>query len=350
MNATFWSGKSVFITGHTGFKGGWLAHWLSEMGSKVHGYSLDPPTELNFFVETGLGDRLEQSIIGDVLDLVRLKKALESSNPDIVFHLAAQPLVLESYSHPLGTLATNIMGTANLLEACRSSDSILAIVNVTSDKCYQNREWLWPYRETEPLGGRDPYSVSKACAEMITDAYRESFLAERGIHLASARAGNVIGGGDWAKDRLVPDCLRAFDSGETLNVRSPNAIRPWQHVIEPLAGYLTLAEKLCAEGVRHADSWNFGPDEADSKPVRWIADRLSYGRQGARWTVESQEYAHEAGYLRLDSSKARAILGWTPRWGLEVALNKTVEWHDAWRSKSDMAAVTSAQIKAYVGP
>ena len=347
MNAAFWSGKSIFLTGHTGFKGGWLAHWLSELGATVHGYSLEPPSDLNFFTETKLVERLQSSTIGDVLDLARLQRALESSNPDIVFHLAAQSLVGESYKNPLGTLAPNIMGTANLLEACRGFDSVSAIVNVTSDKCYQNDERLKPFRETAPLGGRDPYSASKACSEMVTEAYRRSFLAERSIHLASVRAGNVIGGGDWAEDRLVPDCLRAIDNGEILSVRSPNAVRPWQHVLEPLSGYLMLAEKLYTDGGRYADSWNFGPDEADAKPVAWIAERLSSGSHSVHWTKAIQEHPYEAGILLLDSSKAKSLLGWAPRLGLEDAINKTVEWHEAWRSKLNMAAVTSQQIKDY---
>ena len=349
MNAAFWSGKSIFLTGHTGFKGGWLAHWLSELGAMVHGYSLEPPSELNFFTETKLVERLQTSTIGDILDLPSLQGALESSEPDIVFHLAAQSLVRESYKNPLGTLACNIIGTANLLEACRSVDSVSALVNVTSDKCYQNDERLRPFRETAPLGGRDPYSASKACAELVTEAYRRSFLAERSIHLASARAGNVIGGGDWAEDRLVPDCLRAIDNGETLTIRSPNAVRPWQHVMEPLSGYLTLAEKLYTDGKHYAGSWNFGPHEVDAKPVAWIAERLSNGSHNLHWTKATQAQPYESAVLRLDSSKARSLLGWAPRLGLEDALDKTVEWHEAWRSKSDMAAVTSQQIKDYAG-
>ena len=349
MNASFWRGKSVFLTGHTGFKGGWLCHWLSHMGARVHGYSLEPPTAPNFFTVTKLEERLETSTVGDILDLARLQKALDTSKADVVFHLAAQPLVRDSYTNPPGTLATNIIGTANLFEACRDNSYVLAIVNVTSDKCYQNRGWLRPYCETDPLGGRDPYSASKACAEIITETYRNSFLAELGKQLASARAGNVIGGGDWAKDRLVPDCLRAIDNGETLNVRSPNAVRPWQHVLEPLAGYLMLAEQLYTEGACYADAWNFGPNEADAKPVRWIVETLSNGRHGAQWSIDSRNQPHEESVLRIDSSKAKLLLGWAPRLGLETALNKTVAWHEAWRNRSDMAAVTSEQIKAYAG-
>ena len=283
------------------------------------------------------------------MNLARLTKALEGSKADVVFHLAAQPLVRKSYREPTETFTTNVIGTANLLEACGRVDSVKAIVNVTTDKCYENREWLWPYRETDALGGHDPYSASKACAEIVTAAYRRSFLAGRGQHLASARAGNVIGGGDWAQDRLIPDFQRAIDSDEVLTIRSPDAVRPWQHVLEPLYGYLKLAEKLCTEGEFFAEAWNFGPDEADAKCVGWIVENLSDANNGVQWSVEEQEQPHEATVLRLDSSKAKSLLGWAPRWGLETALNKTAEWHEAWRNKSDMAVVTSEQIKAYVG-
>lgn len=349
MNASFWTGKSVFLTGHTGFKGGWLSHWLCDLGAKVHGYSLEPSTATNFFTETRLQERIETSTVADILDLARLLRALTASNADVVFHLAAQPLVRRSYREPTETFATNVMGTVNLLEACGCVESVKAIVNVTTDKCYQNREWPWPYRETDALGGHDPYSASKACAEMVTAAYRRSFLADRGKCLASARAGNVIGGGDWADDRLIPDFLRAIDSDEVLTIRSPDAVRPWQHVLEPLYGYLKLAEKLCTEGKLFAEAWNFGPDEADAKSVRWIVETLSHAGYGAKWSIEVQEQLHEAAVLRLDSSKAKTLLGWAPRWGLEAALNKTLEWHKAWRNKSDMAVVTSNQILAYIG-
>ena len=349
MAPSFWSGKSVFLTGHTGFKGGWLAHWLCDLGARVHGYSLEPPTATNFFTETRLGERLETSTLADILNLTRLTKALEGSQADVVFHLAAQPLVRRSYREPTETFTTNVIGTANLLEACGGVESVKAIVNVTTDKCYQNREWPWPYRETDALGGHDPYSASKACAEIVTAAYRRSFLADRGKCLASARAGNVIGGGDWAQDRLIPDFLRAIDSDEALTIRSPSAVRPWQHVLEPLYGYLKLAEKLCTEGELFAEAWNFGPDEVDAKCVRWIVENLSDANNGVQWSVEEQEQPHEATVLRLDSSKAKSLLDWAPRWELETALNKTVEWHEAWRNKSDMAVVSSEQIKAYVG-
>lgn len=344
----FWRDKSILLTGHTGFKGGWLAHWLSSLGAKVHGFSLPPPTPTNFFTETRLIERIEASTYGDIRDPVEMKKIMKISKPDIVFHLAAQPLVRDSYNIPVETFSTNVMGTLNVMEACRGSESVRAIVNVTTDKCYENKEWHWCYRESDPLGGYDPYSASKACAEIATAAYRDSFFTRAGQWLASARAGNVIGGGDWAVDRLIPDFLRAIDACEPLKIRSPNAVRPWQHVLEPLSGYLALAEKLYESGAGYADSWNFGPSDEDAKPVRWIVEMLCKRAPGARWLELDEPKPHEAGLLKLDSSRARALLGWAPRWNLEAALVKTVEWHQAWRADQDMAATTSQQIQAYM--
>ena len=348
INPSFWRGRSVFLTGHTGFKGGWLAHWLCELGAKVHGYSMEPPTPTNFFTEAKVMARVETSSIGNILDLDSLRTALKASNAEIVFHLAAQPLVRRSYKEPVETLTTNIIGTANVLDACRSVESVTAIVNVTSDKCYENQEWFWPHREIDPLGGYDPYSASKACAEIVTGAYRSSFFAERGLQLASARAGNVIGGGDWAAGRLIPDFLRAFDSGEVLKIRSPDAVRPWQHVLEPLCGYLTLAENLYTAQGCYADAWNFGPSDGDSRSVSWIVKELCDRTGGGQYSTDRHEQPHEANVLSLDSSKAKAVLGWAPRWGLETALSKTLEWHKAWRSKADMAEFTCRQIQAYI--
>lgn len=347
MNPSFWTGKTVFLTGHTGFKGGWLAHWLYELGASVHGYSLEPPTQPNFFTETHLRNRLVSSIIGDIRDLAALTKALNKAKPDIIIHMAAQPLVRESYNTPVETFAANVMGTVNVLEAARRVGTAKAIVNITTDKCYENKEWLWSYRENDRLGGHDPYSASKACAEIAAAAYRDSFLADANIHLASVRAGNVLGGGDWATDRLIPDFLRALDAGETLQIRSPNAVRPWQHVLEPLSGYLLLAEKLYTEGRAFAEAWNFGPNDDDAKPVSWIVDQLCARIPGAKWQTENAQQPHEAGLLKLDSSKAKTKLGWMPRWNLETALNKTIAWHQAWRTKENMVAITSAQIQAY---
>jgi CDP-glucose 4,6-dehydratase len=261
--------------------------------------------------------------------------------------MAAQPLVRESYKNPVNTFTTNVIGTVNLLEAVHQSETVKAIVNVTTDKCYENQEWLWPYRENDRLGGHDPYSSSKSCAEIATAAYRDSFLAEVGKQLASARAGNVIGGGDWAADRLIPDFLRAIDSDETLRIRSPNAVRPWQHVLEPLSGYLLLAERLVTDGAEFADAWNFGPDEFDSKPVSWILDRLCQKIPSAHWELEGSPQPHEAGQLKLDSAKAKNRLGWVPRWSLETALDKTVDWHKAWKEGQSMTDISIQQIEIY---
>ena len=348
MNSAFWNNKSVFLTGHTGFKGGWIALWLSNMGAKVYGYSLAAPTIPNFFTETNLSDYLEQSIIGDIRDKDKLTKVLKEASPSLGLHMAAQPLVRESYINPLETYAINVMGTVNLLEAIRKTESVQAIINITTDKCYENNEWIWGYRENDRLGGYDPYSSSKTCSEIVTAAYRNSFFAESGIHVATARAGNVIGGGDWANDRLIPDLLRAVDGGKVLQIRSPNAIRPWQHVLEPLSGYIMLAEALCKKGEPFAEAWNFGPNEEDAKSVGWVVEKLCKHITGASWEMDMKKQPHEAGLLKLDSSKARANLGWSPRWNLETALTKTLEWHDAWRNKEDMEKLTSMQISKFL--
>lgn len=344
----FWRDKRVFLTGHTGFKGGWLALWLMSLGAKVHGYALAPPTVPSFFAVTGLEQHLASSTIADIRDAATLTAALQQAQPNIVFHLAAQPLVRYSYAEPVETLAVNVMGTVNLLEAVRATPSVQAVVNVTTDKCYENREWLWPYRENEALGGHDPYSASKACSELVTAAWRRSFLDAAGVRLASARAGNVIGGGDWAADRLLPDFLRAIDAGQTLVLRSPHATRPWQHVLEPLSGYLLLAEKLCSEqGQAWAKAWNFGPNEADAKTVQWIVETLCERIPGAAWQQEQAQQPHEAHSLRLDSSQAKAELGWQPRWNLKQALDATLEWHGKWKQGADMREVSLRQIQGY---
>lgn len=347
MNRQFWRGKSVFLTGYTGFKGSWLAIWLADMGAEVHGYALSPPTEPNMFSVANMRERLATSTIADIRDPESLGQAMHRAQPDIVLHLAAQPLVRHSYVAPVETYAVNVMGTVNLLEAVRQATSVKAVVNVTTDKCYENREWVWPYREIEAMGGFDPYSSSKACSELVTAAYRRSFLESKGIHLASARAGNVIGGGDWAQDRLVPDFLRALDAGKILTIRSPLAMRPWQHVLEPLAGYLMLAEKLVAEGEGFAEAWNFGPEDADARPVRWIVDYLCSQVAGASWKSDTEPQPHEANMLKLDSSKAKAQLGWRPRWNLKTALSMTLAWHQDWKEGADMAAASVRQIRAY---
>jgi len=346
LNTGFWKNRSVFVTGHTGFKGGWLSLWLARLGAKVHGYALEPPTSPSFFNEVQLQGYLAASTIGDIRDLASVSKAMREAKPSVVFHLAAQPLVRASYASPVDAFATNVLGTVNVLESARRTEEVQAIVNVTTDKCYENKEWLWPYRETDGLGGYDPYSSSKACAEIATAAYRKSFLAEAGIHIATARAGNVIGGGDWARDRLIPDFFRALDRGETLRVRSPSAVRPWQHTLEPLSGYLMLAERLISDGAAFAEAWNFGPDESDTKTVGWIAEYLCK-KVSARWEQIQILHSHEASLLRLDSSKAKSKLGWAPRWSLRVSLDKTVDWHQAWKEKQLMIEKSINQIDAY---
>jgi len=348
MRESFWRGRRVFLTGHTGFKGGWLSLWLAGLGAEVHGYALAPPTEPNFFTVARLDERLASSTIADIRDMSALGNAMAVVRPEVVFHLAAQPLVRHSYAEPVETYAVNVMGTVSLLEAVRRVPGVKALVNITSDKCYENREWVWPYRENEALGGFDPYSSSKACAELATAAWRRSFLDAAGVQVASARAGNVIGGGDWAADRLVPDFLRVLEAGRPLAVRSPQATRPWQHVLEPLAGYLMLAERLHTEGAAFAEAWNFGPDAADMRPVRWIVDALCTRMPGSAWRDDSgAPRPHEAHTLRLDSAKARARLGWQPRWNLQQALAATLDWHKAWKSGADMADFSLQQIRAY---
>jgi CDP-glucose 4,6-dehydratase len=349
MNREFWRGRRVFLTGHTGFKGGWLALWLSDMGAEVHGYALSPPTDPNLFTVANLYKCLSSNSIADIRDIVALTRTMQAVQPEVVFHLAAQPLVRHSYSAPVDTYAVNVMGTVNLLEAVRQTSSVKAIVNVTSDKCYENNEWIWPYRENESLGGFDPYSSSKACSELVTAAYRHSFLESSGVQLASARAGNVVGGGDWADDRLVPDFFRASDSNQVLAIRSPQATRQWQHVLEPLSGYLNLAERLLEDGHSFAGAWNFGSEDSDARSVQWIVEYLIGLVPGATWQSDTTSQQHEANILKLDSSKAKIYLGWHPQWDIETALSMTQEWYQAWRQGLDMAAISLKQIKIYEG-
>jgi len=347
---SFWRGKRVFLTGHTGFKGAWLALWLTDLGAEVTGYSLPPPTDPSLFEMANVKRRLRH-LGGDVRDDAALARAVAEARPDVVFHLAAQSLVRVSYDEPAATYATNVMGTVNLLEAVRRSGGVRAVVCVTSDKCYENRETPRPYREDDAMGGFDPYSSSKGCAELVTSAYRRSFFAGgEGAAVATARAGNVIGGGDWAKDRLVPDLLNGFAAGARPFVRFPSAVRPWQHVLEPLAGYLRLAEALWAGDAGAADGWNFGPDDADARPVGWIADRLAalWG-EGAAWKTSDEPQPHEAHFLRLDCTKARRQLGWTPVWALDEALRRTVAWRRALDEGADMGDFTLQQIRARQG-
>ena len=347
IDPAFWRGRRVLLTGHTGFKGSWLSLWLQSMGAELHGLALAPPTQPNLFTEARVGDGMA-STIADIRDLDAVKACVCAAQPEIVLHLAAQPLVRLSYSEPVATYATNVMGTVHLLEAVRAAGSVRAVVNVTTDKCYENREWVWGYREDEPMGGYDPYSNSKGCAELVSAAYRRSFLANSGVALATARAGNVIGGGDWAADRLVPDILRAFERDEPVVIRNPHATRPWQHVLEPLSGYLVLAQRLHARGPEFAEAWNFGPDDDDAQPVQWIVEHLvaTWGGQ-ARWVQDSGVHPHEAHYLKLDASKAKARLGWRPRWRLDTALRHIADWHRAWLAHEDARAHCLAQIALY---
>jgi len=347
VNPEFWRGKRVFLTGHTGFKGGWLSLWLQSMGSDVHGYALNPPTQTNLFTEASVSTDMASSVIADIRESDKLSLAMQLAKPDIVFHLAAQPLVRYSYAQPVETYEVNVLGTVHMFEAVRATPSVKAVVNVTTDKCYENHERAQGYREDEAMGGFDPYSSSKGCAELVTSAYRRSFLEPSGIGLASARAGNVIGGGDWADDRLIPDFLRAMDVCETLSIRCPQAIRPWQHVLEPLSGYLMLAEKLYTKPNNFSEAWNFGPTDEDARPVSWIIERMAELRKDVAWQCDEASQPHEANYLKLDSSKANNQLNWTPHWRLQTALQKTLEWHEAWRQQKDMKLVTLMQIDEY---
>jgi CDP-glucose 4,6-dehydratase len=347
MTPSFWAGRRVLLTGHTGFKGAWLSLWLAELGAEVTGLALPPDQTPSLFEEAHVGERIT-STIGDIRDRAVVEDAFRRARPEIVLHLAAQALVRRSYREPVETYATNVMGTAHVLEAARRSPGLQAVVVVTTDKCYENREWIWPYRESEPLGGHDPYSSSKACAELVVSAYRRSFLAEQGIGVASARAGNVIGGGDWSEDRLLPDLIRAFEEGRPAIVRRPDAVRPWQHVLEPLHGYLLLAERL-AGGEKVAEAWNFGPTELGAASVRHVADALVREWGGtAVWRHVPDPGPHEATLLRLDISKARAELGWTPALDLGESLRWTIDWHKRHLAGESAAAASAGQLADYM--
>jgi CDP-glucose 4,6-dehydratase len=347
VNPRFWSGRRVFLTGHTGFKGGWLSLWLQEMGALVHGYALAPEAIPNLFHVARVADGT-QSTIGDLRDGVALNNALRESGAEIVIHMAAQPLVRRSYANPVETYSTNIMGLVNLLEAVRASKTVAVVVNVTSDKCYENREWIWGYRENDPMGGFDPYSSSKGCAEVITAAYRRSFFEAQGVAVGTARAGNVLGGGDWSSDRLVPDIIKALTAGRPAEIRNPLAVRPWQHVLEPLSGYLRLAEKLHAEGASFSEGWNFGPGDEQHRRVNEVADELiALWGGNASWYSKETGGPHEATLLSLDCTRARLKLGWTPRWNVTQTLERVVEWHRSLDAGADMREQTLSQIKLY---
>ena len=349
IDASFWRDRPVFLTGHTGFKGAWLTLWLTRMGAKVTGYSLAPETTPNLFDRAAVRTRCH-SVIGDIRDSDALRRAMEAAKPEIVLHLAAQALVRRSYREPIETFAANVMGTVHCLDAVRHTPSVRATVVVTSDKCYENRGWDWAYRENEPMGGHDPYSSSKGCSELVAAAYRSSFLdREETSRLATARAGNVIGGGDWSEDRLIPDMVRAFTAHRSVEIRAPASTRPWQHVLEPLHGYLRLAEVLAGQDGRSvAEGWNFGPVDADCKPVSYIVDRLAKGwGEGAAWHLSKTPHPHEANVLKVDASKARARLGWAPCLHLDQALDWTVEWYRAF-ANGDAATLCAGQIDRFV--
>jgi len=358
MMPLVWQGKSVFVTGHTGFKGSWLSLWLAQMGAEVHGFSLNPPSDPALFDVAEISNIISSDVRDDLANLDKLKSALKSAKPEVVFHLAAQALVRDGYKNPLDTFAANIMGTANLLEVVRDVDSVRAIVVVTTDKVYENAEQEILFNEADPLGGHDPYSASKAAAEIITASYRNSFYNVKDGHpaqIATARAGNVIGGGDWATDRLVPDCLRSFSANEAVLLRYPNAVRPWQHVLEPLSGYLVLAEKLLSESGpdfahNFAKAWNFGPDDDADATVHNVAETAArlWGGGASVAVKNNNDNPYEAGLLKLNSTLARNELGWKPRWNLDQALQHTIEWHHQWLKGSDMKSMCQNQINAYI--
>jgi CDP-glucose 4,6-dehydratase len=352
MLQNFWRGKRVFITGHTGFKGGWLTLWLESLGAKVAGYSLAAPTQPSFFKIAGV-ENAAVSTIDDIRNLAALRGSMDEFAPEIVFHLAAQALVRPSYQDPVDTYSTNVMGTVNLLESIRHCPSVRSVVIVSSDKCYENREWVWGYREIDPMGGYDPYSNSKGCAELVTAAFRSSFFhpneyQRHHVAIASARAGNVIGGGDWAQDRLMPDVVRAMVARQTVKIRNPGATRPWQHVLEPLSGYLSLATRLYQEGSHFTGGWNFGPRADDTMPVRNLVEHATrlWGK-GASLEIANGNQPHEAAYLALDCSKARSLLDWRPRLRIETALAWTIDWYKTWQEGGDMRAISLAQISTY---
>ena len=351
LNRDFWRGRKVFVTGHTGFKGAWLSLWLADLGAQVTGYALRPPTQPNLYELAGIADKV-RTVTADIRDREKLHEAMQEAEPDIVLHLAAQPLVLDSYRNPAETYEINVMGTVNLLEAVRRCPAVRAVVNVTTDKCYENQEWVWGYRENDRLGGADPYSSSKACSELVTSAYRQSFFAgeEHRPAVATARAGNVIGGGDWAPDRLLADCFRALLAGEKIRLRNPGSIRPWQHVLEPLYGYLTLAERLAQYGDEFAGAWNFGPAAEDAQSVAWVVKTLC-GFWGEDADFEIAEAAmhqpNETRYLRLDAAKSREKLDWQPRWSTRQAVRAAVDWTKGFRRNADLQQMTLDQIHEY---
>ncbi len=346
MRSTFWKNRRVLLTGHTGFKGGWTALWLTKMGAKVYGYSLAPPTKPNFYLETKLEKKLSGSFIGDICNLKNLSSKIKLVKPSIIIHMAAQSIVGVSYKKPVKTFMTNVIGTVNILEAARHVKSVKTLINVTSDKCYEVVNSNKSYKETDRLGGYDPYSSSKACSELITSAYKNSFFSNIGI--ASLRAGNVIGGGDWAKNRLIPDFFRSYYKNKTLHVRSPNSIRPWQHVLEPISGYLLLAEKLTKNQKKYSEPWNFGPNRKNFNTVSQILRKLEKKLKKSKFKVKDKLKIHETKLLKLDSSKSKSLLGWNSCWDIDATLDKTIEWHQAWKNNEDMMKFSLSQINSYI--
>lgn len=348
MNSKFWKNRKVLVTGHTGFKGSWLSLWLISMGAKVYGLSLEPKQSPNLFTTLNLESDLEHKTC-DLRNSINITAIIQECKPEIVFHLAAQALVFDAYKDPIITYETNVIGTLNLLQAARNVGTVRAIVNITTDKCYHNFEWERGYLETDRLGGYDPYSSSKACVEILSDSFRKSYLSKEGIHLATARSGNVIGGGDWSENRLVPDILKSIENNHPAQIRNPLAIRPWQHVLEPLSGYLILAENLTEDGHNFSEAWNFGPNESDTKSVAWIADHMiNIWGNSARWvSTQTSEKLHEANYLKLDISKARSRLNWHPKWSLKIALKKTIEWHQSWLKGTDVQLLCLQQMQDF---
>lgn len=350
MNPNFWMGKKVFVTGHTGFKGGWLCLWLRLMGAHVTGYSLNPKSNQNLFTVANVGQDIE-SIIGNIQNISELKSAILEAHPEIVIHMAAQAIVRYSYEEPVETYLTNVIGTVNLMEAIRSAPSVKAVVNVTTDKCYENQDWVWGYRETDKLGGFDPYSSSKTCSEIVTSAYRTSFFTntENPVSIATARAGNVIGGGDWSEDRLIPDAIAAFNNGDILYIRNPDSIRPWQHVLEPLAGYLKLAEKLYEGKDIYAGSWNFGPNEGEAIDVVSLVKMMAAGwGDKVEWSLQNGVHPHESKVLKLDSTKSKQMLNWKPMLTLEKSIDLVLKWNRSHVAGENMKEVTEKQIKDYM--
>lgn len=354
MNTGFWKNKKVLVTGHTGFKGSWLSLWLQTLGAEALGYSMPPASKPNLFDDARIAQGMT-SVLGDIRDLEQLRQVISRHQPEIVMHLAAQSLVRNSYVDPIETYTTNVIGTANVLEAIRTARCVRSVIVVTSDKCYENREWMWGYRESDVLGGHDPYSSSKACAELVTASYRKSFFLSESTTplrtaIASVRSGNVIGGGDWSTDRLIPDIIRAIQAGREVQIRNPHSVRPWQHVLEPLEGYLRLAEALYEHGGEYAEAWNFGPHDTDAVPVSDITKMISGIWSGRiRWQFDQSHQPHEAGYLRLDSAKARTRLNWSPKLALPEALRWTVEWYQSFLKGEDARKITTSQLSRYQG-